>query len=114
MVEGRNAKQCRARWLEVITHKRSRTGWTEDELQELKWLVELKGRRWADISSLMPGRTPQDVKNKYNVLLLGVPKQVSDRSKRKGRTKKKPPRRPSVRFEFGAERILFSYNTFFP
>ena len=110
----RFSKQCAARWTEVLTNKRSRTAWTQEEIDNLQAFVILKGKRWTNISLLMSGRTPQDLKNRYNSLHRTTLQKVKETETTTLRKKNSPARCPRVRFEFGSNRILFSFDKYFP
>jgi hypothetical protein len=64
---GRNARQCRERWLNYINPQLSRTPLTRDEenLLEAKYL-EL-GPRWQMIASFFPGRAKNFLKNQWRL-----------------------------------------------
>jgi hypothetical protein len=63
LVPGRAQIQCRNRWHNVVHANLDRTpgrkgSWTEDEVIKLKSAVQLlRGKDWAAIAALVPGRT---------------------------------------------------------
>lgn len=64
--EGRNAKQCRERWLNQLDPDLKRGAWTEDEDQKLVSLQAKYGNRWAKIASFLDGRAENAVKNRWH------------------------------------------------
>jgi hypothetical protein len=72
LVPGRTQKQCSSRWHHVlnpsITLTAGRTGiWTPDEDDKLKVAVQTHGgKNWGAIAVLVPGRTKQQCRNRWN------------------------------------------------
>jgi hypothetical protein len=72
LVPGRTQKQCFDRWLHVLDPSIARcTGkWTEDEDLKLKNSVHMHGGKdWAAITSLVPGRTKTQCRNRWQDML---------------------------------------------
>jgi hypothetical protein len=69
-IPGKTARQCCRRWLGHIGPYRTDDPWTDAEYLVLAQLVAVEGRRWTIISQQMLGRTAEDVKNKYNSLII--------------------------------------------
>jgi len=65
---GRVAKQCRERYLNHLDPSLHRGPWSEDEEQQLLRLCEGQQRQWAEICRQLPGRSYNDVKNRYNLI----------------------------------------------
>ncbi|KAG5191633.1 Homeodomain-like protein [Tribonema minus] len=65
---GRVAKQCRERYLNHLDPKLQRGPWTPEEEQVLLRLCEGQNRQWAEICRQLPGRSYNDVKNRYNLI----------------------------------------------
>jgi hypothetical protein len=66
---GRTARQCRQRYSNFLSQIRQRSPWTpkEDEFVVTKYR-EL-GPKWVFISTFLPGRTGNDIKNRWHTRL---------------------------------------------
>ncbi|GBG31542.1 Transcription factor MYB1 [Hondaea fermentalgiana] len=71
---GRNGRQCRERWSNQINPDLVRAKWCDDEDEVILRAHAEIGNRWATIAKLLPGRTDNMVKNRFNGSLL--PKQL--------------------------------------
>jgi len=64
----RKGKHCRERWTNHLNPELLKGPWTDQEDELLtKKQIEL-GNRWSDISKLLPGRTENQVKNRWKAL----------------------------------------------
>ncbi|XP_073124402.1 uncharacterized protein [Henckelia pumila] len=67
--EGRTGKSCRLRWVNQLHPEIVKTPFTLEEKRRLLDLHELYGKKWAIISKHFNGRTDNQVKNQYHVLV---------------------------------------------
>ena len=59
----RTGKQCRDRWYNILDPDIRRGPFTDAELETMLAAYQRLGKRWTDISKLMPGRSESMVKN---------------------------------------------------
>ena len=70
LVPGRIGKQCRERWHNQLRPDIKKCyAWTRQEDMLLHRCISRQGRQWSSIAKLLPGRSDNQVKNRYNVLL---------------------------------------------
>jgi hypothetical protein len=67
-VEGKNARQCKERWLNYLAPELNMSAWTrEDDVLLLRAYQEL-GNKWVQIAKRFQNRTDSMVKNRFNKL----------------------------------------------
>jgi hypothetical protein len=71
-IPGKTAKQCRERYQNFLAPTLDRRPWTPlEDAQLIQW-HHFYGSNWNSIATYFPGRTNNDVKNRYNGHLRGV------------------------------------------
>lgn len=66
---GRTGKQCRERWLNHLRPDIRKGEWTAYEDRIILREQAARGNRWSDIARMLPGRSDNAVKNRYNATL---------------------------------------------
>ena len=63
---GRIGKQCRERWHHHLSPDVIKRKWTLDEDMLIIKLFKEHSSRWSEMAKFVPGRTDNQIKNRYN------------------------------------------------
>jgi hypothetical protein len=64
-VPGRNGKQCRSRWNDILDPAINSSQWSSAEVQLLVASAAQYEFKWSKLRPLFPGRTDNNIKNKW-------------------------------------------------
>ena len=96
---GRLGKQCRERWVNNLNPDLVHKAWTEEEDRTLIEHQQKWGNKWAKIAALLPGRTDNSVKNRWNSSLKRKLERIANGEapiNKRGRKPKRASNAPDV------------------
>ena len=103
LMEGRNTRQCRERYINYLSPNLVNGPWTSQEDRFLISLVKRHGSSWAKIVKHFPTRSDVNIKNRYSLLASKgrAPVLMSDRCKTKCKKieTNTPKNEPHISFE---------------
>lgn len=85
-IPNRTGKQCRERWYNHHCPSLKKETWSPGEDTFIVQQQMMRGNAWSNIAKLLPGRSPNHVKNRFNYLLKHNPSLI-----RSCRPTSKPP-----------------------
>ena len=96
---GRISKQCRERWHNHLCPTVKKSDWTEEEDKILIECQAKWGNKWSKIAELLPGRTDNSVKNRWNSSLKRRLERIQNGQEpnaKRGRKPKRPSEAPAM------------------
>jgi hypothetical protein len=66
-LEGKTSRQCRDRWRNYLAPGLKIRNWSIEEDRILFEKFQEYGTKWIDIAYYFPGRTTNDIKNRYHI-----------------------------------------------
>lgn len=96
---GRISKQCRERWHNHLCPTVKKSDWTEEEDKILIECQAKWGNKWSKIAELLPGRTDNSVKNRWNSSLKRRLERIQNGQEpnaKRGRKPKRPSEPPTI------------------
>ena len=67
-MKGRNARQCKDRWVTYLSPNINKSDWTQEEDMLLLSKLNSHQSKWALLVNYFPGRTPTNIKNRASAL----------------------------------------------
>lgn len=89
---GRISKQCRERWHNHLSPNVLKSDWTQEEDSILIECQAKWGNKWSKIAALLPGRTDNSVKNRWNSSIKRRLQRIENGEEPSGRRGRKPKR----------------------
>ena len=65
----RNPRQCRERWANYLDPNLHKGAWTEEEDQIILEKKKIHGQKWSVIASFLKGRSGNDVRNRWLMIM---------------------------------------------
>ena len=68
LMNGRNTRQCKDRWVYYLSPRVSNEPWTDEEDEKLIRLTKQLNGKWVQIAKRFKGRNDTQIKNRWNIL----------------------------------------------
>jgi hypothetical protein len=73
LIPDRTPRQCRERYENYLADVVSTSPWTTNDDQRLLQMVNNCGHQWTEMAKYFPGRSPNNLKNRWHKVLSKVP-----------------------------------------